>query len=150
MRIMMWWSMIGQIRCTHLGHAYLSVYISCHMGNSKPGRPCTTYLACIQHLFGYEEGIIQADQRVTLAHDYTARLLFTEYHRRVVTAKYNPVKPRSCSATVLLQHIPSRTIALLCYMVTVTRLHCNNPMTGHRGGNLSYTAELTARHMIME
>ena len=43
-----------------------ALYIPPH-GNRRPGRPCTSYLAYIQRLLGYEEGSIQADQIATLA-----------------------------------------------------------------------------------
>ena len=82
---------------------------------------------------------------------YTARLLFLVYNRRTVAAKYNPVDPRSYSATVLLQHNSSgATVPLLCLRCTVTRLHRDNPITGHQIGNFACTAELTARHTIMK
>ena len=38
-------------------------------GNRRPGPPCTSYLAYIQRLLGYEEGSIQADQIAMLARD---------------------------------------------------------------------------------
>ena len=42
-------------------------------GNRRPGCPCTSYLAYLQRLLGYEEGNIQADQIATLAKDRSAR-----------------------------------------------------------------------------
>ena len=48
-----------------------ALYIPPH-GTRRPGRPRTSYLAYIQRLLGYEEGVIQADQIATLAKDRSA------------------------------------------------------------------------------
>ena len=51
-----------------------ALYIPPH-GNRRPGRPCTSYLAYIQRLLGYEEGSIQADQIATLAYSQRSKCM---------------------------------------------------------------------------
>ena len=48
-----------------------ALYIPLH-GKRKPGRPRTSYLACIQLLLGYNEDELLADQIATLAIDRCA------------------------------------------------------------------------------
>ena len=48
-----------------------ALYITSH-DNRRPGRPPTSYLVYIQHLLGYQEGSITADQIATIAKDQSA------------------------------------------------------------------------------
>jgi len=48
-----------------------ALYLPPH-GKRRPGRPRTTYLSYIQHILGYDEGMVQAEQITALAQDRCA------------------------------------------------------------------------------